>query len=313
MSPTTVFGRIGQSAFRSLILSAANNRRIQAMADRHGLEAGADRFVAGETLVDAMRVIERLRDDGMRTYVIALGEAIHSRQGAAAAADLYEQLIPDVAARGPGTTFSIKLTHLGIELDRDLALGHARRIISRAAEHAAFVRLDMEHSAVVDDTLAIYRALRSDGLDNTGIVLQAYLHRSLDDLIGLLPLEPNVRVVKGAYLEPPGVALQRKSHVDVAYNQLARTALSHAKFTAVATHDAQAIRAAAAVAQRTGADFEFQMLYGVRYALAQQMVARGHAVRICVPFGKDWFVYFTRRLAERPSNVLFLARNLGRR
>ncbi|MFD0480317.1 proline dehydrogenase family protein [Nonomuraea thailandensis] len=197
MSPTTVFGRIGQSAFRSLILSAANNRRIQAMADRHGLEAGADRFVAGETLVDAMRVIERLRDDGMRTYVIALGEAIHSRQGAAAAADLYEQLIPDVAARGPGTTFSIKLTHLGIELDRDLALGHARRIISRAAEHAAFVRLDMEHSAVVDDTLAIYRALRSDGLDNTGIVLQAYLHRSLDDLIGLLPLEPNVRVVKG--------------------------------------------------------------------------------------------------------------------
>ncbi|MEU7864311.1 proline dehydrogenase family protein [Nonomuraea sp. NPDC049141] len=313
MPPINIFGQIGQSAFRSLILSAAKSQHIQAIADKRGLEAGADRFVAGETLDDARHVLERLHGEGMRTYVIALGEAVHTRQGAATAAELYEQLIPDVARHGHGTTFSIKLTHLGIELDRDLALQHARRIVSLAAEHSAFVRLDMEHSAVVDETLGIYRALRSDGLDNTGVVLQAYLHRSLDDLIGLLPLEPNVRVVKGAYLEPPGVALQRKAHVDVAYSQLVRTALAHAKFTAVATHDPRAIQAAAAVAQKNESDFEFQMLYGVRYALARQIVAHGHAVRICVPFGKDWFVYFTRRLAERPSNVLFLARNLGRR
>ncbi|WP_158578585.1 proline dehydrogenase family protein [Spongiactinospora rosea] len=313
MPPINMLGQIGQSVFRSLILSAAKSPRIQAMAGRHGLKAGADRFVAGESLNDALNVLDRLHGEGMRTYVIALGEAVHTREGADAAARIYERLIPDVARNGQGTTFSIKLTHLGIEADRDLALRHARRIVSLAAEHSAFVRLDMEHSAVVDETLAIYRALRGDGLDNTGVVLQAYLHRSMDDLIGLLPLEPNIRVVKGAYLEPPGVALQRKTHVDVAYRQLVRTALTYAKFTAVATHDASAIRAAMADARKNDSDFEFQMLYGVGHALARQIVAHGHAVRICVPFGQDWFVYFTRRLAERPSNVLFVVRNLGRR
>lgn len=311
--PFRIFDRVGQPAFRSLILSVTDNRRIRAMADRHGLGAGADRFVAGESLDECIPVLDRLRRDGMRTYVIALGEAVHTKEGAAEAAGIYEELIPTIAAQGLGTTFSIKLTHLGLEVSRELALRHATRIVSLAAAHSAFVRLDMEHSGVVDDTLEIYRALRSDGFDNTGVVLQAYLHRTLDDLINLLPLEPNVRVVKGAYLEPGTAALQRKEHVDVAYYQLARTALTHAKFTAIATHDEQAIRVAARVAQDQGSDFEFQMLYGVRYALAQKLVATGHPVRICVPFGQDWFVYFARRLAERPANALFLLRNVGRR
>ncbi|WP_344216328.1 proline dehydrogenase family protein [Kribbella sancticallisti] len=313
MPALRIFGRLGQPAFRSLILSVAGNRRIQAIADRRGLEAGADRFVAGESLDECIPVLQQLGSDGMRTYVIALGEAVHTKEGAAEAARIYEELIPAIAAERLNTTFSIKLTHLGLEVDRELALRHALRIVSLAAKHSAFARLDMEHSAVVDDTLAIYRALRSEGLDNTGTVLQAYLHRTMDDLINLLPLEPNVRVVKGAYLEPGTAALQRKDHVDVAYDQLARTALTYAKFTAVATHDQRAIRVAADVALEQSSDFEFQMLYGVRYALAQQLVAAGQPVRICVPFGQDWFVYFARRLAERPANALFLLRNLGRR
>lgn len=283
------------------------------MAARHGLRAGAHRFVAGESLTDCRPVLQRLHTEGMRTYVIALGEAIHTTEQAIAATRLYESLIPEVAAWDWGTTFSIKLTHLGLERDPDLAFRNARRIIAVAAEHSAFVRLDMEHSAVVDDTLTIYRRLRGEGLDNTGVVLQAYLHRAMNDLIDLLPLEPNVRVVKGAYLESPDVALRRKGEVDLAYHQLVRTALTHARFTAVATHDPRAIRNAIRVATEREADFEFQMLYGVQYGLAARLVTGGHPVRICVPFGDDWFVYFTRRLAERPANVLFLLRSLVRR
>ncbi|MEU8310424.1 proline dehydrogenase family protein [Actinomadura sp. NPDC048955] len=307
------FDRIGRAAFRSLILSATKHPRVQAVAARHGLRAGANRFVAGESPSDCRPVLERLHADGMRTYVIALGEAVHTTEQAVIAARLYESLVPEVTTWGRETTFSIKLTHLGLEHDPELAFQNARRIVGLAAKHSAFVRLDMEHSAVVDKTLTIYRRLRADGLDNTGVVLQAYLHRSVDDLISLLPLEPNVRVVKGAYLEPPDVALQRKSDVDAAYRQLVRTALTYARFTAVATHDVQAVRTAIAVAAEQESDFEFQMLYGVRYDLARQLVAAGHPMRICVPFGEDWFVYFTRRLAERPANSLFLLRNLMRR
>ncbi|MEU8227375.1 proline dehydrogenase family protein [Kribbella sp. NPDC048915] len=313
MSPVLVPDRIGRAAFRSVILSAAGNPWISALANRRGLEAGANRFVAGETLADCIPVLDRLQAGGMRTYVIALGEAIHTTEDAAAAAAGYEDLIPEVAARGADTTFSIKLTHLGLELDPELAWRHARRVVALAAEHGAFVRLDMEQSDVVDQTLDIYRRLRSEGLDNTGVVLQAYLHRTMNDLIGLLPLEPNIRVVKGAYLEPPAVALQKKAQVDAAYLQLVRTALAHARFTAVATHDEQAVAEAKNAALKYQADHEFQMLYGVRFGLAEQLVEEGHHVRICVPFGADWFVYFTRRLAERPANLLFLLRNLARR
>jgi proline dehydrogenase len=262
-------------------------------------------------------VVHRLQSEGMKTYVIPLGESVVDRRGISAAVETYQGLIPEIAHRATGTTLSIKLTQVGLMLEPGLAFRNARDIIASAAEYSMFVRLDMEESAHVDATLDIYRKLLSEGLTNTGVVLQAYLYRSISDLVSLLPMGPNIRLVKGAYLEGSAVAYQRKWEVDQNYRTLIHTSLQHGRFSAIATHDHNAIRYALAVMEGSSnrgdvATFEFQMLYGIRAALQRSLVAGGRPLRICVPFGTDWFVYFSRRLAERPANVLFLVKNLLR-
>jgi proline dehydrogenase len=298
-----------------LILGATQNPQVGRWIQRHGMRFGADRFVAGETVEDCVAVLRELDSRNLRSYAVALGESLTEPASILRTIETYRTLIERLAEEGTTSTISLKLTNLGVASDEESAFRHAREIIGRAAEHGIFARIDMEESRWVDVTLNSYRRLREEGFDNTGVVLQAYLYRTLADLEALRDYRPNVRVVKGAYLEPASVAHPRKEDVDRNYLRLIDASLECAGFTAIATHDDQAITYAES-RLRSGeeaADYEFQLLLGVRPSLQSELAARDHPVRVCVPFGEEWFIYLGRRLAERPANLLFLLSNLVRR
>jgi proline dehydrogenase len=224
-------------------------------------------------------------------------------------------VLDGIAAAGLRTNLAVKPTHLGLDLGHDVVCENVARIAARAAEHGNFVRMDMEESRTVDPTMDTYRRLRAGGTDNVGIVLQAYLYRSERDLEGLLELGPNVRVCKGAYLEPPEIAYPEKPDVDAAYVRLLELALRRAGFVGIATHDERMIEHAIAFVARERIPqerFQFQMLFGVRPQLQLSLVRRGFPVLVATPYGPDWYRYLMRRLAERPANIGFLLRNLLR-
>lgn len=309
-------GEAVHQALRAGILAAADSPRVRRLVRRHGMGLGASRFVAGETFDQAVLVLRRLNERGLLTNTTLLGEDVDTPEGAERAVAAYEEVLARIAAEGLKTNVALKLTHLGLAVDEELALAHLERLVRCAAAHGNFIRIDMEESRWVDPTLRIYRRLREKGLDNVGVVLQAYLYRSEDDLRSLLPLRPNVRIVKGAYREPPSVAYPRKRDVDAAYVRLMETALREAAFTAIATHDERLIDHAIAFCEREGVPrerFQFQMLYGVRPQLQRDLAARGYSVLVATPYGPDWYPYLMRRLAERPANLLFVLRQLLRR
>jgi proline dehydrogenase len=303
------------SVLRSLILAAADSPRLQRLVQKYGFRLGAARFVAGETLDDAVPVLRRLNESGLLTNTTLLGEGVRDEAETRAVVTTYRELLDRIQAEGLRTNVAVKLTHLGLVLDEELAYGNVAELIAHAAARGNFVRIDMEESSHVDDTLRIYRRLREAGHDNVGTVLQSYLFRSEDDLAALLPLAPNLRIVKGAYLEPPEVAYPQKRDVDAAYTSLVETSLEGEGFTAVATHDEALIERSISFARERGIAknrFQFQMLYGVRPRLQLDLVARGYDVLVAAPYGPDWYRYLMRRLAERPANVLFFLRNLVR-
>ncbi len=315
-SLTGALAERANGTLRKGILAAARSKRLGGFATRHGMRLGAQRFVAGETFDEAAAVIARLNAQGLHANTTLLGEDVLSAAEAEAVADQYERILDGIAERGLRCNVALKLTHLGLLLGEELAYGHARRLVGHAAGLGSFIRLDMEHAELVDQTLAIYRRLREEGLDAVGTVLQAYLYRTPADLAALLPLQPNLRLVKGAYLEPPEVAYPRKADVDDALARLVEATLAGGAYAAIATHDERLIEAAVAYAERTGIArdrFEFQMLYGVRSALQLELAACGFKVLVATPFGPKWYPYLMRRLAERPANALFVARNLVRR
>lgn len=300
------------SVARKAILAAATSPLLTRFVRRYGMRLGAARFVAGETLTEALDVLAGLNERGLHANTAILGEDVADAAQASAVAGEYELVLDGIAARGLRANVSLKLTHLGLLIDEELAYENVVRVIDRAATHGNFVRLDMEHSSVVDATLRIYRRLRESGRDNVGAVLQSYLYRSEHDLEELLPLTPNLRLVKGAYLEPPELAYPRKADVDAAYVRLLERALAGGAYVAVATHDELLIEHAISIAPP--GRFELQMLYGVRPHLQLDLVARGYKVLVATPYGPQWYPYLMRRLAERPANVAFLLRNvlLGR-
>ena len=305
-----------EHALRQAILAAASSPLLQRFVRRHGLRLGASRFVGGESLEEIVRVLRRLNDRGLRTNTTLLGESVRDPSQTVRIADAYQEILERIAAEGLVANVALKLTQLGLDVDEELAHENIRRIVDRAHELANFVRIDMESSGYVDATLRIYRGLHGAGHENVGTVLQAYLYRSESDLRALLPLRPNLRIVKGAYLEPPAVAYPHKHDVDAAYARLVELCLGGAAFTAVATHDERLIERAIAFAEREGVErdcFEFQMLYGVRPRLQVELVQRGFQVRVATPFGPDWYPYLMRRLAERPANLLFFVRSAIRR
>lgn len=302
--------------FRKGILVATHNRAVARGVKRYGMRLGAGRYVAGETLDEAVATLRGLNEKGLRTNTTLLGEGVRDEAMAAAVVARYVEILDRIAAERLTTNVALKLTHLGLDLGEEIAFANVARLAEHAASHENFIRLDMEESARVDATLRIYRRLREAGHDNVGTVLQSALYRTEEDLAGLLPLRPNLRLVKGAYLEPPDVAYPQKADVDAAYLRLAERMLLEAAFTGIATHDERIIAHVIAFAATHGIGndrFEFQLLYGISTQLQLDLVRRGHRVLIATPFGPDWYLYLMRRLAERPANVLFFAKSLVKR
>jgi len=275
----------------------------------------ARRFIAGETVDEAVEAARRLEVQGLAQTLDYLGESVATAAEADAVARDYLVILDKIVASGVGRNVSLKLTQLGLDLDRVTALDNLRRILEPATTHGFFVRIDMENSPYTDVTLDIVETLWGLGYRNLGVVLQSALYRSEADLTRLLALGVRVRLVKGAYREPAAVAHQLKADVDAAYMRMATTLLERGTFPALATHDPDIIDAVKRIVAERGVAkdrFEFQMLYGVRRDLQSSLVADGYGMRVYVPFGRQWFPYFMRRLGERPANVAFVVRSLLR-
>ncbi len=304
-------------ALRKTILAAAASGQLKSIVDRYGMRLGAARFVAGETLDECVEVLRSLNERGLRANTTLLGEGVSSSDEVRRVIEAYEQILSRLAAERLDANVALKLTHLGLAIDEELAFESVARLVRVAGNLGNFVRIDMEESRYVDATLRIYRRLRSEGHENVGTVLQAYLFRAEADLDELLPLKPNLRITKGAYLESAAVAYEERSDVDRNFVRLTETCLRSAGFTAVATHDERIIEHVISFAEthdiRPQGRFEFQMLYGVRPQYQLELARRGYPVLVATPFGPDWYPYLMRRLAERPANVGFVLKNLTRR
>jgi proline dehydrogenase len=304
------------AVLRSGILRAADDRHVRRFMGKYGMRLGAARFVAGETLDECVAVLRRLADQGLHANTTLLGESVRDPAEAEAVAAEYWRILERIHAEQLPCNVALKLTHLGLELDEELAYANVERVVQVAERLESFVRIDMEQSSVLEATLRIYRRLREAGHERVGTVLQSYLFRTEADLESLLPLRPNLRFVKGAYLEPPELAYRDKADVDAAFRRLVETALRGGAYAAVATHDETLIEHCIAFAEREGIGidrFELQMLYGVRPGLQLDLARRGYKVLVATPFGPEWYPYLMRRLAERPANLGFFARNLLRR
>jgi proline dehydrogenase len=302
-------------AFRKTILLATHNRVVAGGVRRFGMRLGASRFVAGETFDECAAVLKRLNDDGLYTNTTLLGEGVTDEGMARDVVAAYIEILNGIHERGLKTNVALKLTHLGLDLGEEIAYKHVEQIVDHAASLGNFIRIDMEESARVDATLRIYRRLRESGHDNVGTVLQSALYRSEEDLQNLLEYQPNLRLVKGAYLEPASIAHQKKEAVDAAYIRMAHVSLANGGYTAIATHDENIIDDVIEYTASNGIGkdrFEFQMLYGISTQLQLSLVQRGFKVLVATPFGPEWYFYLMRRLAERPANLLFVLKSFRR-
>jgi proline dehydrogenase len=291
----------------------------------------ASRFIAGDTLEEAIRGVRALNDGGRNATLDHLGENVTNSEEARRAADDYLVIMDQICASGIRSNASLKLSQLGLALDFDLALSNMRRILAKASDCGLFVRIDMEDVTTVDRTIQLYRTLVGEGFKNTGLVIQAYLYRSENDVRELLAEGAKFRLCKGAYKESPEVAYPRKRDVDSNFDRLAAMMIdsAHASgdapsspdgrvppVTAIATHDPRRVAFARDYAVRVGLPkqaLEFQMLYGIRSDLQTALAAEGYPVRVYVPYGTSWYPYYVRRLAERPANVWFFVSNFFRR
>lgn len=302
--------------FRQVILSVADNRLVSETVKRYGFQMGARRFVAGETLDDAVEATRAMNQEGIAATLDHLGESVRDVEEARAAAAAYMDLQGRIADEKLDANVSLKLTMMGLDIDRGLGTEETRGLVEEAARRDNFVRIDMEDSHHTDVTLDIFDSLWKGFPGHVGTVLQAYLHRSAQDLQRFSDQPRNFRIVKGAYMEPHDVAFPAKADVDDNYVKLVEMALSAGHYTAIATHDERMIgrvlrfiRAHDVARDR----FEFQMLYGINLAGLRELAQEGYRTRVYIPYGTDWYAYFTRRLAERPANLFFFARALWSR
>lgn len=296
---------------RKTILTVAGNSSVTRFAKRYGMRLGARRFVAGDTLDEALKAVANLNHHGILSTLDLLGESVSDEASARAAASAVAAILSGIKASGVDSNVSVKLTQMGLDVSYDLALDNMRMIVGRARELGNFVRVDMEDSAHTDITLKLFRQLRSE-FDNTGIVVQSYLYRTEQDMKDLGDVANNIRFVKGAYSEPANLAYPKKSDVDDNYVRLVKLHLDAGRYAAVATHDDAIIARTLEYVKQQGISkdrFEFQMLYGIRAGRQQELADQGYTMRIYVPFGLEWYPYFTRRLAERPANVFFVMKN----
>ncbi len=278
------------------------------------------RFVAGTQVEDALKAARALNQAGLSVSLDNLGENVNTAEEASQSAKLYDQLLSEISNRGLNANVSLKLTHMGIDVDPQLAYANVAGLVRKAASVSPknFVRVDMEGSAYTERTLdLVYRLHREPGNGGcVGAVIQSYMRRSEDDVARLLEDRVRIRLCKGAYNEPPEIAYQKKSEVDANYIKLMKILLKSGIYHGLATHDEKIIRQAQAFATQEHISrdaFEFQMLYGIRRDLQQSLIRAGWRMRVYVPFGTEWYPYLMRRLAERPANLLFVARNLLRK
>lgn len=299
-------------SYRSFVLAVAQNKNLQNLIMTRG-KGFSRRFVAGDTLEEALQVVDALEQDRIHSILDLLGEMVESEaQSRQFQADIIK-LIQAFGAKPYPRYVALKPTQIGLDLSEDLAFSLMIEILNEARKVDCFVRIDMEDSPRIDATLRVYRRLREAGFDNTGIVLQSYLKRTEKDLEDLLPLMPAVRIVKGAYKEPAEVAFQDKRIIDAQYLLLAKKMLEAGLYTAIASHDPHIIEEMKRWTAEKGINkdkFEFQLLYGVRRDEQKKLAAEGYTVRAYVPYGTDWYPYLSRRIAERPENLLFVARSL---
>jgi proline dehydrogenase len=323
-APPTPFDTIeywGIAVLRALFTSLAANRSLRAVAERSSLGRKlSSRFVAGTQPDDVLRATQIVNQSGIRVSIDDLGENVSTTEEARASAQLYHQLLDEIAARRLDANISLKLTHMGLDIDEALAHELVASLIAKAVRMTPpnFVRVDMEGSAYTDRTLALVRALhrQPDNPGRVGAVIQSYLRRSEADVVRLLSEGIRIRLCKGAYNEPAEIALQKKSDVDANYLKLMKLLLKSGTYHGLATHDENIIREVKKFADQENISpdaFEFQMLYGVRRDLQQSLVREGWRMRVYIPFGAAWYPYLMRRLAERPANVIFIAKNLLRK
>ncbi|MEW4368445.1 proline dehydrogenase [Paenibacillus kandeliae] len=303
-----------ETMLRNVFQSLAKNPSANRMAKKYGLRFGAKRFVAGVTVEEAVQAVRQLNRDGRLATLDHLGEFISTRQEALDSLHMCLATLDAIHDSGVQSNLSLKLTSLGLDLDRQLCLDNMVQILTKAKGYGNFVRIDMEDYAHCQPALDLYRELRQS-FDNVGIVLQAYLFRTAQDIDDLNGLHANLRLVKGAYKEPASVAFPAKEDVDANYRKIIAQHLAHGNYTAIATHDETIVRFVKQLVTDKNIpreQFEFQMLYGICEDLQKRLVQEGYKVRIYVPYGRDWFGYNMRRLAERPANVWFVMKNLFR-
>ena len=303
-----------QAASKAFFHALASSGSLQRLASRYGLRKETSfgrRFIAGETVEEAIEAARAVERSGLTQTLDLLGESVSSIGEADAATRTYISMIDSIVAAGIGRNVSLKLTQLGLTIDRATCVDNLRRILDVAGKHGFFVRIDMENSPFTQVTLDIFETMWQQEYRNVGTVLQSCLPRSLQDARRMNELGARVRIVKGAYKEPRKVAYQDKAQVDAAFVEIAELLLLEGTYPAIATHDPAMIAAVRAHAARHGITpdrFEFQMLYGIRRDLQMQLRADGFNVRLYIPFGREWFPYFMRRLGERPANIGFVLR-----
>ena len=270
------------------------------------------RFVAGEELSDAVEAIRHLNEKRISASFDHLGESITSEAATREEVSEYVRVLDSINENGLDSNVSVKLTQIGLDIDEKLTYNNARDIVEAAAGYQNFVRIDMEDSPKTDSTIDIFKRLRSQ-FNNVGIVIQAYLYRSEKDIEDLLKVGSRIRLCKGAYMEPESVAFPKKADVNANFVKLMKVLLTSGLYHGIATHDENMIAATKQFARERGIatdQFEFQLLYGVRRDLQDKLVSEGYRMRVYVPYGRFWYPYFMRRLAERPANVWFVLKNM---
>ena len=303
---------------RALFISLSESRSLRAIAEKSAIGRRiSTRFVAGTQVEDVLRATKAINQAGATVSIDNLGENVTNVEEARESAGLYHQLLDDIARLGLKANISLKLTHMGLDIDEKLARELVAGLVAKAASLKSFVRVDMEGSPYTQHTLDFVHELhRMPGNRGVvGTVIQSYLHRSEQDVNDLLAQGIRIRLCKGAYKEPPEIAFQKKSEVDANYVKLMKILMKSGIYHGLATHDEAIIKEAKAFAtsEKIARDsFEFQMLHGIRRDLQQHLVREGWGMRVYIPFGTEWYPYFMRRLAERPANVFFIVKNFFR-
>ncbi|MEH7349200.1 proline dehydrogenase [Gottfriedia acidiceleris] len=301
-----------EQVMKNAFLFMSKNKFLTKMAKKYGLRFGAGRFVAGETIDLATKVIQDLNKKNLKVTIDYLGEFVDTVEEANEMADHCIEAIEAIGKENLNSQCSLKMTSMGLDISDELVLSNMRRILEAAKKNGVFVTIDMEDFTRCEKTIRIFKQLRTE-YDNIGTVIQAYLYRTENDITDLNSLKPNLRLVKGAYKEPAEVAFPEKKDVDENFKKIIKMHLLNGNFTAIASHDEAMIEYTKQLVKEHNIpndQFEFQMLYGIRTERQLELVKEGYNMRVYVPYGTDWYGYFMRRLAERPANVAFVLKGM---